>query len=68
MTNPFDDPETQHRVLVNDEGQHALWPSFAAVPAGWDEVFGPAGHTACLEYVEAHWTDITPRSARVRVA
>lgn len=32
MTNPFDDPHTQHRVLVNDEGQHALWPSFAAVP------------------------------------
>ncbi|MFE4694823.1 MULTISPECIES: MbtH family protein [Streptomyces] len=68
MTNPFDDPHTQHRVLVNDEGQHALWPSFAAVPAGWDEAFGPAEHAACLEYVEVHWTDITPRSARVRVA
>ncbi|MFI7288752.1 MbtH family protein [Streptomyces anulatus] len=68
MTNPFDDPHTRHRVLVNDEGQHALWPSFAAVPAGWDEVFGPAEHAACLEYVEANWTDITPRSARVRVA
>ncbi|NEE24673.1 MbtH family NRPS accessory protein, partial [Streptomyces sp. SID7982] len=52
----------------NDEGQHALWPSFASVPAGWDEVFGPAGHTACLEYVDVHWTDITPRSARARVA
>ncbi|AEN08132.1 MULTISPECIES: MbtH family protein [unclassified Streptomyces] len=68
MTNPFDDPRTEHRVLVNDEGQHALWPSFAAVPAGWEEVFGPAGHGACLEYVESNWTDITPRSARVRAA
>ncbi|MFJ5046492.1 MbtH family protein [Streptomyces sp. NPDC098077] len=68
MTNPFDDPQTRHRVLVNDEGQHALWPSFAAVPTGWDEVFGPAEHAACLEYVEVNWTDITPRSARVRVA
>ncbi|PWS44352.1 MbtH family protein [Streptomyces sp. FT05W] len=68
MTNPFDDPNTQHRVLVNDEGQHALWPSFAPVPAGWDEVYGPAEHTACLKYVEVNWTDITPRSARTRVA
>lgn len=68
MTNPFDDPQTQHRVLVNDEGQHALWPSFADLPAGWEAVFGPAAHAACLDYVEVHWTDLTPRSARVAMA
>ncbi|AXG79217.1 MbtH family protein [Streptomyces paludis] len=65
MTNPFDDPRTQHRVLVNDEGQHALWPSFAALPAGWEEVFGPAAQDACHDYVEQNWTDLTPRSARI---
>ncbi|MEU9568275.1 MbtH family NRPS accessory protein, partial [Streptomyces sp. NPDC048161] len=21
--------------MVNDEGQHSLWPSFAEVPGGW---------------------------------
>uniref|UniRef100_A0AAU3H094 MbtH family protein n=1 Tax=Streptomyces sp. NBC_01401 TaxID=2903854 RepID=A0AAU3H094_9ACTN len=68
MTNPFDDPQTQHRVLVNDEGQHALWPSFADVPEGWETAFGPATHPVCLDYVEEHWTDITPRSARVAMA
>ncbi|MFF1925986.1 MbtH family protein [Streptomyces sp. NPDC058221] len=68
MTNPFDDPQTQHRVLVNDEEQHALWPSFAEIPAGWQAVYGPADHTACLDYVEVHWTDLTPRSARISVA
>ncbi|MFE3826558.1 MbtH family protein [Streptomyces sp. NPDC059092] len=67
MTNPFDDPRTQHRVVVNHEDQHALWPSFAEVPAGWEPVFGPAGHGACLEYVERNWTDLTPRSARIAV-
>ncbi|MFF2642165.1 MbtH family protein [Streptomyces niveus] len=64
MTNPFDDPRTQHRVLVNEEGQHALWPSFAALPTGWQEVFGPADQGACHDYVERNWTDLTPRSAR----
>ncbi|MFE2378169.1 MbtH family protein [Streptomyces sp. NPDC059398] len=67
MTNPFDDPQTQHRVVVNDEGQHALWPSFAAVPDGWGAVYGPADHGACLAYVDQNWTDLTPRSARITV-
>ncbi|WP_434593056.1 MbtH family protein [Streptomyces sp. A5-4] len=67
MTNPFDDPRTEHRVVVNSEEQHALWPSFADIPAGWDQVFGPADQSACLEYVDRNWTDITPRSARVHV-
>jgi uncharacterized protein YbdZ (MbtH family) len=50
------------RVVVNDEGQHALWPSFAAIPAGWAAVFGVATRQDCLDYVEANWTDIRPKS------
>ncbi|MFB7938266.1 MbtH family protein, partial [Streptomyces sp. NPDC056049] len=33
--NPFDNAENPFHVVVNDEGQHSLWPAFAAVPAGW---------------------------------
>ncbi|MBZ6100863.1 MbtH family protein [Streptomyces olivaceus] len=62
-TNPFDNPAVQHRVLVNDEGQHSLWPEFADVPAGWQAVHGPVSREACIAYVDAHWTDLTPRSA-----
>ncbi|HEX2316110.1 MAG TPA: MbtH family protein [Thermomonospora sp.] len=62
MTNPFEDPEGAFLVLVNDEGQHSLWPSFAAVPAGWTTVFGEDTRDACLQYVETHWTDMRPRS------
>ncbi|HEY0532493.1 MAG TPA: MbtH family protein [Actinoplanes sp.] len=62
--NPFDDPEGMFKVLVNDEEQHSLWPAELAVPAGWRAVFGTAGRQACLDYVEANWTDILPRSAR----
>ncbi|MFE7275210.1 MbtH family protein [Streptomyces sp. NPDC057623] len=62
MANPFDDESGVFRVLVNDEGQHSLWPDFAPVPEGWQSVHGPDGRAACLEYVERHWTDMRPRS------
>ncbi|MEJ2860814.1 MbtH family protein [Actinomycetospora flava] len=70
MPNPFDDPDGRFLVLVNEEGQHSLWPVFADVPAGWTVVFGAEGtdgepgadRAAALEYVEQHWTDMRPRS------
>lgn len=64
MTNPFEDPEGRFHVLVNDEGQHSLWPSFADVPAGWTTRFGPDTRDACAAYVEEHWTDLRPLSLR----
>ncbi|ADT98790.1 MULTISPECIES: MbtH family protein [Mycolicibacterium] len=63
-TNPFDDDEGRFCVLVNDEGQHSLWPSFAEVPAGWRVVFGESTRAECLDYVERNWTDLRPRSLR----
>jgi MbtH protein len=62
--NPFDDPDGEFLVLVNDEEQYSIWPSFAAVPSGWAVRFGPDSRPACLAYVAAHWTDLTPRSLR----
>ncbi|MBV9450343.1 MAG: MbtH family protein [Streptosporangiaceae bacterium] len=62
MTNPFDDENGEFLVLVNDEEQHSLWPVFAEVPAGWRTVCGPASRQDCLDYVEANWTDMRPRS------
>jgi len=62
MTNPFDDENGTFLVLVNAEGQHSLWPVFAAVPDGWETSFGPAGRAECLANIEASWTDIRPRS------
>ncbi|RSS94177.1 MbtH family protein [Streptomyces sp. WAC02707] len=61
-TNPFDDTDGRFLVLVNDEGQHSLWPSFARVPGGWTTAFGEESRDACLAYVEANWTDLRPRS------
>lgn len=63
-TNPFEDPDGQFHVLVNEEDQHSLWPAFAAVPAGWRSVLGPVGREESLAYVEANWVDMRPRSLR----
>nr|QEO73598.1 mbtH-like protein [uncultured bacterium] len=62
MTNPFEDETGTFVVLINDEGQHSLWPSFAQVPAGWRVVHGEAGRQECLDYVERNWTDMRPAS------
>ena len=62
MTNPFEDENGVFHVLVNDEGQHSLWPSFKDVPAGWTIVHKSDTRAACLDYVEKHWTDMRPKS------
>lgn len=69
--NPFDDETATFFVLVNDEDQHSLWPTFKQVPGGWSIAFGAdgaAGRQACLDYVEANWTDMRPKSLRLRMA
>ena len=62
MTNPFDDEEGRFFVLVNDEGQHSLWPVFADIPAGWRSVYGEESRQNCLAYIEENWTDMRPKS------
>ena len=62
MTNPFDDEDGEFLVLVNEEGQYSLWPTFKDVPTGWETV-GPRGKRGeCLAYIEENWTDMRPRS------
>ncbi|HEX5543456.1 MAG TPA: MbtH family protein [Micromonospora sp.] len=62
MANPFDDVDGIFLVLVNDENQHSLWLAAITVPQGWRTAHGPDTRSACLEYVETHWTDLRPAS------
>lgn len=59
--NPFDDPQGQFLVLVNDAGQHSLWPVFASIPDGWTVVLEASSRQEALDWVEQHWTDIRPK-------
>jgi len=62
MTNPFDDEDGEFLVLINDEDQYSLWPTFREVPAGWRSV-GPKGaRKDCLDFIDANWTDMRPLS------
>ncbi|EST38511.1 protein mbtH [Streptomycetaceae bacterium MP113-05] len=65
MSNPFEKSDRPYSVLVNDEGQHSLWPAGAAVPAGWRTALADRPREECLAYVEANWTDMRPQSLSV---
>jgi MbtH protein len=65
MANRFDkelEEEKKYVVLINDEGQYSLWPSFKTVPAGWTVVLQASRRQQCLDYVKEHWTDMRPKS------
>jgi MbtH protein len=61
-TNPFEDENGVYHVLINDEGQHSLWPTFVEVPQGWTIIHKSDSRAACLEFIEKNWTDMRPRS------
>ncbi len=51
-------------VLVNAQGQYALWPVVQPVPDGWREA-GPEGSEEELAgWLDAHWTDMRPAVLR----
>ncbi|MDP0399867.1 MbtH family protein [Tsukamurella strandjordii] len=66
MNNPFDNESGEFVVLINDEGQHSLWPTFREAPKGWRIAFGEGGRSRaeCLGHIEQAWTDIRPLSLR----
>ncbi|MGW7086044.1 MbtH family protein [Streptomyces sp. NPDC054871] len=62
MANPFDNEDGTFHVLVNDEGQYSLWPSFAAVPDGWRVELEATDRGTAVAHVESNWTDMRPLS------
>jgi MbtH protein len=62
LADPFENDEIDYKVVVNDEGQYSIWPEFREVPAGWSAA-GPNGRRQhCLDWIEANWTDMRPKS------
>ncbi|MGD0608848.1 MAG: amino acid adenylation domain-containing protein [Streptosporangiaceae bacterium] len=51
-------------VVVNDQGQHAVWAAGAAVPPGWHRRSAVMSRSGCLAAIEAAWKDLAPASVR----
>jgi MbtH protein len=66
VVDPFEIVDASYLVLVNDLGQHSLWPESIDVPPGWQVAFDAGERQACLDYVAANWTDIAPRDLAPR--
>lgn len=60
--------EVEYVVVVNDEEQYSIWPTFREIPLGWRKVGKSGTKQECLDYIEEVWTDITPKSVREEIA
>nr|WP_297534230.1 MULTISPECIES: MbtH family protein [unclassified Nitrobacter] len=60
----FDRDDVTFAVVINDEEQYSIWPTFKDVPAGWKEVGKTGSKKECLDYIEQVWTDMRPLSLR----
>src|ERR1700689_4405246 len=51
-------------VVVNDEGQHALWQARLDVPPGWRRGSAVMSSSDCLAAIAGSWPDVTPAGVR----
>ena len=66
-TNPFEDDTSDYLVIVNQAGQHSLWPAFREVPAGWTVIVQNAQRGDCLDWIAKHWKDMRPQALIARM-
>ncbi|EED99633.1 MbtH-like protein [Burkholderia multivorans CF2] len=59
-----DSDDLVYTVVINDEEQYSIWPTFRPVPAGWREVGVRGAKADCLAHIETVWTDMRPASLR----
>jgi len=52
------------KVVVNEEGQHSIWPAERQNPPGWNDVGKVGQESECLEFIKEAWTDMRPLSLR----
>lgn len=65
-----DDPNENQRykVVVNHEEQYSIWPEERENALGWTDAGFSGIKQACLDHIEAVWTDMRPLSLRQKMA
>lgn len=64
----IDNPNTEFTVVINEQEQYSIWPTYHAVPAGWKEVGVVGNKEQCLAHIKTTWTDMRPKSLRDALA
>jgi MbtH protein len=57
----------QLKVVMNDEEQYSVWPLGRENPPGWRDTGKTGTKAECLEYIQTVWTDMRPRSLRMKM-
>ncbi|MGU3362907.1 MbtH family protein [Methylobacterium sp. M6A4_1b] len=60
----IDDSEATFLVVLNQEEQYSIWPSFRPVPQGWAATGFSGTRADCLAHIDAVWSDMRPASLR----
>ncbi len=58
------DDDTVFDVVINDEEQYSIWPTYKKMPAGWRAVGKQGRKAECLAHIDEVWTDMRPLSLR----
>jgi MbtH protein len=64
----FDRENLTFEVVINQEEQYSIWPSYKALPDGWMTVGVSGDKSTCLAYIDKTWTDMRPLSLRKSMA
>ncbi|WP_214324846.1 MbtH family protein [Nonomuraea sediminis] len=59
--------EREYLVVLNDEEQYSIWRADRPVPDGWHGDGTRGSREECLAHIERVWTDMRPRSLRLRM-
>jgi MbtH protein len=55
-----------YAVVRNDEEQYSIWPDDRPVPLGWAKTGAAGPKQECMDYIDKVWTDMRPRSLKLR--
>jgi MbtH protein len=63
----MNEDERNYRVVCNDEEQYSIWPADRELPPGWHAEGTEGPRADCLAHIDRAWTDMRPRSLRLRM-
>jgi MbtH protein len=59
--------EVTYVVVRNDEDQYSIWRDTEPLPPGWHDEGKRGTESECLAHIDEVWTDMRPRSVRLRM-